>query len=203
MLRIALATDRSASTWNAHFATLHAHHFSRIGMASDRGVGLVAGSREAHPEALGVREQLPALHALCNLRPPWERKASSAIAKDDAAIRQLPHAKSASNLKKRLLQDEQAHQACAPAMARDDHLDRLLQWLQEALQRCTPPGKPRTKAGVRAALTLLLPRLEARDAGAMGPLLTPIRAHLDDSVGPYEHAAMLDAQLLERMPQHV
>jgi hypothetical protein len=75
MLRIALATDRSASTWQAHFEALHEHHFSSIGMASDRGVGLVAGSREAHPEALGVRDQFHAFHDLCTLRPQWERKA--------------------------------------------------------------------------------------------------------------------------------
>jgi hypothetical protein len=43
LLRIELATDRSASTWKAHCETLHAHHCSSIGMASDRGVGLVAG----------------------------------------------------------------------------------------------------------------------------------------------------------------
>jgi hypothetical protein len=75
MLRIELATDRSASTWKAHFETLHEHHFSSIGMASDRGVGLVAGSREAHPEALWVRDQFHAFHDLFNLRPQWERKA--------------------------------------------------------------------------------------------------------------------------------
>ena len=51
ILRIELATDRSASTWKAHFDTLQAHRFHSIGMASDRGVGLVAGYREAHPEA--------------------------------------------------------------------------------------------------------------------------------------------------------
>jgi hypothetical protein len=43
LLRIELATDRSASTWKAHCETLHDHHCSSIGMASDRGVGLVAG----------------------------------------------------------------------------------------------------------------------------------------------------------------
>jgi hypothetical protein len=203
MLRIELATDRSASTWKAHFETLHDHHFSSIGMASDRGVGLVAGYREAHPEALWVRDQFHEFHDLFNWRPQWERKASSAIAKDDDAIRQFHHAKSEPNLNKRLLQYEQAHQACEHAMARYDQLDMLLQLLQEALQLCTPQGKPRTQAGVRAELTMLLPLLEEIDSGAMGTILTPIRAHLDDIVVPYEQAEMMYAQLLERMPQQV
>jgi hypothetical protein len=88
-------------------------------------------------------------------------------------------------------------------MARYDQLDMLLQLLQEALQLCTPQGKPRTKAGGRAELTMLLPLLEAIDSGAMGTILTPIRAHLDDIVVPYAQAEMMYAQLLERMPQQV
>jgi len=88
-------------------------------------------------------------------------------------------------------------------MARYDQRDMLLQLLQEALQLCTPQGKPRTKAGVRAELTMLLHLLEAIDSGAMGTILTPIRAHLDDIVVPYEQAEMMYAQLLERMPQQV
>ena len=137
------------------------------------------------------------------MRPQWERKAYSAIAKEDDAIRKFHHAKSESNLNKRLLQYEQAHQACEHAMARYDQLDMLLQLLQEALQLCTPQGKPRTKAGVRAELTMLLHLLEEIDSGAMGTILTPMRAHLDDIVVPYEQAEMLYAQRLERMPQQV
>ncbi len=203
MLRIELATDRSASTWKAHFETLHEHHFSSIGMASDRGVGLVAGYREAHPEALWVSDQFHEFHDLFHLRPQWERKAYSAIAKEDDAIRKFHHAKSESNLNKRLIQYEQAHQACEHAMARYDQLDMLLQLLQEALQLCTPQGKPRTKAGVRSELTMLLHLLEEIDSGAMGTILTPIRAHLDDIVVPYAQAEMMYAQLLERMPQQI
>jgi hypothetical protein len=103
ILRIELAADRSTSTWKAHFDTLQAHHFSSLGLASDRGVGLVAGYREAHPEALWVRDQFHEFHDLFNLRSQWERKAYGAIAKEDAAARKLHHAKSESNLNKRLL----------------------------------------------------------------------------------------------------
>src|SRR2546422_7143893 len=152
MLRIELATDRSASTWKAHFETLHEHHFSSIGMASDRGVGLVAGYREAHPEALWVSDQFHEFHDLFNLRPQWERKAYSTIAKEDEAARKFHHAKSESNLSKRLLQYEQAQQACEQTIARYDQLDTLLQLLQEALQLCTSQGKLRTKEGVYSEL---------------------------------------------------
>jgi hypothetical protein len=43
ILKIQLASDRSAETWKAHFDDLGAHRFHSIGMVSDRGLGLVAG----------------------------------------------------------------------------------------------------------------------------------------------------------------
>ena len=43
ILNIELAADRSAETWRAHCEALEQHHFVSLGMASDRGAGLVAG----------------------------------------------------------------------------------------------------------------------------------------------------------------
>ena len=129
---IELATDRSASTWKAHFDTRTAHHLHRLGMASDRGLGLVAGSRDACPEALWVGDHLQAFQDLYDVRLPWENKAYGAIAKADEAIRPLHHAQSASTLNKRLTQYAQAPQACAHAMARYDQRARRLQLLQAA-----------------------------------------------------------------------
>jgi hypothetical protein len=203
ILRIELAADRSAATWKAHFDTLQAHHFSSIGLASDRGVGLVAGYREAHPEALWVSDQFHAFHDLFNLRSQWERKAYGAIAKEDAAARKFHHAKSESNLNKRLLQYEHAPQACEQAMARYDQLDTLLQLLQEALPLCTSQGKLRTKAGVSAELTSLLHLLTELDEAALDKILKPIQAHLDDIIVPYQQAEMMYAQLLAQVPQHL
>src|SRR5882672_7296864 len=50
---------------------------------------------------------------------------------------------------------------------------------------------------------MLLHLLEAIDSGALCPILTPIRAHLDAIVVPYEQADMMYAQLLEKIPQQV
>jgi hypothetical protein len=191
MLHIELATDRSAATWKVHFDTLTEHHFHSRGMASDRGLGLVAGYRDACPNALWVGDHFHEFRGLFEVRLQWEKKAYSAIAREDEALRKFQQAKSESNLHKRLTQYEQVYQACEEAMARYDQLDMLLQLLQEALQLCTPQGKPRTKEGVRAELTMLLHLLEEIDSGAMRPLLTPIHAHLDDIVVPYEQAEVI------------
>jgi hypothetical protein len=43
ILKIQLATERSAETWQAHCEALGNHRVHSSGMASDRGRGLVAG----------------------------------------------------------------------------------------------------------------------------------------------------------------
>ena len=57
ILTIELAADRSAETWSAHFAELEDHLFYSIGMASDRGRGLVAGYRAACEKAPWVCDE--------------------------------------------------------------------------------------------------------------------------------------------------
>jgi len=75
ILPIALATERSASTWQAHVDTLKDPHVHSLGRASDRGLGLVAGSRDACPDALGVGDHLHACRGRFEVRLPWEKKA--------------------------------------------------------------------------------------------------------------------------------
>jgi hypothetical protein len=58
ILKIQLASERSAQPWRAHFEALEAHLLHSLGMASDRGRGLVAGYQDAGQEALWVCEQL-------------------------------------------------------------------------------------------------------------------------------------------------
>src|SRR5256885_15466918 len=64
ILKIELAADRSAETWQAHFADLGAHRFHSIGMASDWGVGLTAGYRAACPEGFWGVDQIHAFYDL-------------------------------------------------------------------------------------------------------------------------------------------
>ena len=127
ILTIALASDRSAATWRAHFAVREEHHFSSLGMASDRGLGLVAGSQAAWNMALWVCEYCHECRDLVALLQHWERTAWAAMGKEDDAAHTFARATSASNLAKRLHQEAQAHHACAPAMARYDPLAILRQ----------------------------------------------------------------------------
>ena len=132
ILKIELASDRSAETWQAHFEALEAHLFCCLGMASDRGVGLVAGSHAAFEAARWVCDSFHALHDLFTLLHQLERKAYGAIGKEDEAARKWENAKSEANFAKRLEQYDQAHQACEQAIALYDPLALLLHLLRES-----------------------------------------------------------------------
>jgi len=179
ILNIELASDRSADTGKAPFAVLEQHHFCSLGMASHRGLGLVAGYRAAVDMALWVADSFHACRDLFALLQQVERKAYAAIATAYDAAHKFAHAKSASHLEQRLQHSETAHHAAEPAMALDDHLAMLLHFLRETLHLCSPHGRLPTVEGVRAELTRLFDMIAALDCAAMPHTLTPMHKHID------------------------
>jgi hypothetical protein len=195
ILNIELAADRAAETWKAHFEALDHHHFFSLGMASDRGKGVVAGYQAACDMALWVADYFHEFRALFEVLLQVERKAYAAIDKEYEAARTFANAKSEANLHKRLQRYDTAHRACEQALALYDQLAILLHLLREALQLCSPYGRLRTPEGVRAELTLLFDMIEALDYAAMPHTLKPIRQHLDDILVPFKQAEAIEAEL--------
>ena len=200
ILNIELACDRSADTWCAHFSKLEDHHFCCLGMASDRGLGLVAGYQAALETALWVCDYFHEFRALFNLLHQWERKAYAAIRKTYEAAEKFDRARSESQLEKWLRQYEEAHQACEPAIARFDQLSPLLELLRETLQICSPEGRLRTVEGVRWELTLLFTMMEELDEAPLTDTLKPVREHIDDILVPFEQTEVIHAQLRAVVP---
>src|SRR5712691_425097 len=200
ILKIEPASDRSSTTWRAHFADLEDHHFSSLGMASDRGLGLVAGYRAACNMALWGCDYFHEFRDLFSLLQQWERKAYAAIAKEDEAAQKFDHAKSESNMHKRFQQYAQANQACEQAMALYDDLAILLQLLREALHLCSPSGRLRTVEGVGAELTLVLTMIEELNCPTLTTTLKPIHTHIDDLLVPFAQAEAIHAQLRAVVP---
>src|SRR4029453_54662 len=75
ILNIELASERSAETWKAHFEALEHHQFFSLGMASDRGLGLVAGYQAACDMALWVADYFHEFRDLFAVLHQLERKA--------------------------------------------------------------------------------------------------------------------------------
>ena len=201
ILKIQLASERSAETWQAHFDDLGKHRFHSIGMASDRGRGLVAGYHAACQDALWVCDRFHEFRDLFDRRRQLERKAYAAIAKEDEATKTFHNAKSEAHLHKRLQHYEHAHHTCEQAIARYDQLDLLLHLLHDALHLCSPFGRLRTVAGVRSELILLCSLIEEIDDAMLPKLLQPIRSHLDDILAPFGQAEAMHAELLGLLSQ--
>jgi hypothetical protein len=200
ILKIELASDRSADTWKAHFEALEDHQFFSLGMASDRGTGLVAGYQAACDMALWVADYFHEFRDLFKLLHQLERKAYAAIAKEYDAARTFANAKSESNLHKRLQHYDTAHRVCEQAMALYDQLAMLLHWLREALQLCSAHGRLRTQEDVRSDLMPLFDLMQELDCAALTKTLKPIRSHIDDIVVPFKHAEDIDAALRVVVP---
>jgi hypothetical protein len=201
ILKIELASDRSAETWKAHFDDLGDHLCHSIGMASDRGVGLTAGYRAACQEGFWVCDQFHEFQDLFNRCHQLERKAYGAIGKELKAAETFAKAKSEANLQKRLEQYDQTHRTCEHAIERYDQLDLLLSMLSEALHLCSDSGRLRTAEGVRSDLTLILSLLEEIEDERLPELLKPIRCHMDDILVPFRQVELIHAELLDLMPE--
>jgi hypothetical protein len=200
ILKIELASDRSAETWREHFEALEQHHFVSLGMASDRGLGLVAGYQAACDMPLWVADYFHEFRDLFEVLHQLERKAYAAIAKEDDAARKFAGAKSETNLAKRLQQYDSAHQACEQAIALYDQLAMRLHLLREALHVCSPHGRLRTQENVRSELLLLFDMIQELDCAAITHTLTPIRTHIDDIVVPFKHAEAIATELRCMVP---
>jgi len=195
ILKIERASDRSAETWRAHFEALENHNFVSLGMASDRGTGLVAGYQAACDMALWVADYFHEFRDLFKVLHQLERKAYAAIDKEYDAARTFANAKSESNLHKRLQHYDTAHRACEQAITLYDQLAMLLHWLREALQLCSDHGRLRTQEDVRSELIRLLDMIQELDCVALTCTLKPIRKHIDDILVPFKQAEHIDAEL--------
>jgi len=200
ILNIELASDRSADTWSAHFAALEDHQFFSLGMASDRGLGLVAGYQTACDMALWVADYFHEFRDLFEVLPQLERKAYAAIDLEYEAARTFANAKSEAHLQKRLAHYDTAHRTCEQAMALYDQLALLLPLLRDALHLCSPHGRLRTPAHVRSELLPLFDMIEALDCAAMSKTLKPLRKHLDDLLVPFKQVEAIDAELRVVVP---
>ena len=200
ILNIELASDRSAETWKVHFEALEHHHFFSLGMASDRGKGLVAGYQAACDMALWVADYFHEFRDLFEVLHQLERKAYATMNQEYDAARTFANAKSEANLHKRLQQYATAHRACEQAITRYDQLALLLDLLREAIHLCSPHGKLRTQENVRSELTLLFDMIEALDCAVVTQTLKPIGKHIDDLLVPFQHVEAIAVELHAVVP---
>ncbi len=203
ILKIELASDRSAQTWETHFNDLGAHRFHSLGMASDRGVGLKAGYQAACKEGFWVCDQFHEFQDLFNRCHQLERKAYKALGKEIKAAETFANAKREANLHKRLEQYDQACQTCEDAIEKYDQLDLLLSMLSQTFHLCSDSGRLRTVEEVRSDLMVILSMIEEIDDEKLPRILKPIRSHMDDIFAPFGQVERMHTELLALMPEPI
>jgi hypothetical protein len=201
ILTIELASDRSAETWKAHCEALADHQFFSLGLASDRGTGLVAGYQAACDMALGVADYFHEFRDLFEVRHQLERKAYAAIKKEYEAAKRFANAKSEANLHNRLEPYDMAHDACEQEIALYDQLHGLLHLLREALQFCSDQGKLRTRQDVRSELLILFDMIQELHCAALSKTLKPLGDHIEDILVPFKQAEDIETELRLAVPR--
>ncbi|MGK5094671.1 hypothetical protein WDW89_21990 [Deltaproteobacteria bacterium TL4] len=200
ILKIELASDRSMETWRRHFESLGDHLFVSLGMASDRGTGVVAGYKAALELALWVCDYFHEFRDLYKLLIQLEKKACARITEEEERAKVFENAKSEANLQKRFKQYEEACRVCEHSIEIYDQLDYLTQLLREILQFCSPQGgRPRDE--VKSQLWSVFDLIEEIDHPAIKDMIKSLNDHLDDILVPFGELDKIHAQLMETIPQ--
>jgi hypothetical protein len=200
ILNMERAADQSAETWRAHFATLGQHPLVSLGMASDRGTGLMAGAQEACELAVWVTEYCHEVRGRDEVRHPVARQAYAAIAQEYEAARTLANATREAHLQKRRAHSDPASRTCQHAVELYDPCALLLHLLRAALHGGSPQGQCRPPAQGRSALRLVFAMMEALDCAALRHPLQPIRPQLEALVTPCTQGDVMAAALRALVP---
>ena len=108
IVRLELAADRRAPTWQHHFQQIHAHHYSSLGLVSDRGTGLVSGYELVHPDKPWSSDHFHELRDLYQHLTRIENRAYALIEQESECLRKFNNARSNEHLLRRLSDYEQA-----------------------------------------------------------------------------------------------
>jgi len=192
IIRIELADNRNADTWQAHFEGIQAQNFELTGMSSDRGSGLVKGYQSAHSDAVWCSDHFHEFRGLTELCAKLENKAYAAIAHEQARIEVFNNARSEENLKKRLHQVEQAMIVCENNINNYQYVRDVLDMLFPSLYFFNlNTGEPQYAVQVKTELLLLMDLLDELELKSMSEQTKKIRLHIDDICNCYQQVETL------------
>ena len=202
ILRIELANDRKAATWENHFRQIEANQIDSSGLCSDRGSGIVGGYSAFNRDLIWCSDHFHEFRSLQTLLSRVEKKAYAAIAHEQERERVFLNGRSEAALAKYLAQLEKAEADCAAAIERYDHLHNCLAMLFSSLYFFDlSSGKPRFVQSVKEELSILLDLLDESDWAALRKETATVRSHMDDICACYQPLEELWSQLNTTIPE--
>jgi hypothetical protein len=189
ILKIELAENRQADTWDKHFRAIEAANYQISGLCSDRGTGLMGGFQMACPNQTWFSDHFHEFNDLRKLCVTLESQAYAAIAYEEERKRILTNARSSANTEKCRLKLEEASKDCAIKIDRYQHIADVLALLFPSLYFFDlQSGKLRRPAQVKETLLTLMDWLDELDYPALQVETRTIRNHVDDICICYKRA---------------
>jgi hypothetical protein len=196
ILRLELADDRSAESWQAHWIEIERNQFYSLGLVSDRGAGLSAGFESLHPD---LPHQFDLFHDLRDLSRAMlvklETLAYQAIDQEYRAWAKLDSARSERVINARIEAYENAVKTSQEAMTRYDDARILFDWLQQTLQVFDAGGRPKTVEQVRLEIQAILDMLAAYPVESLQEAVKDLKNHLDSLLTYFDRAQTVCQQL--------
>jgi hypothetical protein len=200
ILKIELALDRTAETWEKHFKDLQLHQFYTLGLCSDGGLGLTAGYDQAFPGKPWYSDHFHEFQDVTKLLIKFEKQAYAAINQEAEAAGKFDHAKSDKNLKKRLEQWERATNLCHQKIALYDNFFILSNFLFCAIHFFDSLGKPRYSQIVQADLETIFDLMQALNHPEINKVVATLRNHLQQIVRCYQELETVYKSLSTLIP---
>jgi hypothetical protein len=202
ILRIELAPNRNAQTWELHFQALKDHLVMAKGLGSDRAESINKGVQAVFDNLVWCSDHFHEFRDLVKLLATLEKQAYAAIAEEEERLRVFSNAKSEDKLQKRLAQYEAAQADCNQKIAQYQHVSDILDLLFPSLyffDQAT--GRHHAEQHVKSNLLTLMDWLDELQLPKLQQETQSIRSHIDDICVCYRQVEAICNELAKTLPE--
>jgi len=186
ILKIELAPNRSAKSWQNHYEQLKLNQFIAKALVSDRGKGITGGYESVYPQLPWYSDHFHEFRGLFKLFHKFEKQAYAAIDYEHDRLCKFDNACSESNLEKRLEQYEQAAQVCSELIDLHQQFEESLSMLIPSLYFFNNEGQPNYRQTVKDDILTIMGWLEELQNMQINEQTITIRKHIDNIINCYQ-----------------
>ena len=203
ILKIELAPNRSADTWQNHYEELELNQLVAKALASDRGKGITGGFEAVYPQLPWYSVNEHEFGSLFKLLKKFEKQAYAAINYEYDRWCKLNNARSQSNLKKRREQYKPASQDCLEKIALYQQVEDALLLLIPSLFFINSEGQPNSSQTVKDNILTIMELLEELENEQINKQTESIRNHIDDIVLCYHQVEEVYQELSTQIDEEL
>ena len=200
ILRIELAEDRTAQTWQRHWIEIERNQYYTLGLVSDRGKGLVQGFKEYFEGLPYYPDHFHEFRELAKIiLVELEKKAYSALEYEDERYRVLDSAKSEWVINDRIEDYEEAVEDTKKALEMYENYVYLFRCLQENLELFDKAGKLKTIDFVKGEILASLELMDELSYTKVNDIVKKLKERADEFLLYFERAAEVYKSLSDRL----